>query len=235
MLSNYTDFTFEPQNASEKIYLKLKKMLFDGEIVPGQKLQYQDMAEALKVSRTPVREAFQMMAKEGYLTLRPNKGFYVSEIHPKEIADLYEVRISLELLSLKKAIENQNPDNLAILADAIEKHREDATKTISRNRLIADTNVHLAIAAISQNKALYEFLEIIFSKIYLKIKVENLSPSRGITAQSEHRQIYDAIVKKDLVAAERSMYGHIIRSMENDLAAQSYLEGKEVVERVMSI
>ncbi len=224
MLQNYTDLTFEPQNASDKIYLKLKKMLFDGEIVPGQKLQYQDMAEVLKVSRTPVREAFQLMAKEGYLTLRPNKGFYVAEIHPKEIADLYELRIPLELLSLKKAIENQNSDNLSILRDAIEKHAEDATRTVSRTRLVADTNVHLAIAAMSQNKALYEFLEIIFSKIYLKIKVENLSQSRSITAQSEHRQIYDAILKKDLSAAEKSMHGHIIRSMENDLAAQSYLE-----------
>jgi DNA-binding GntR family transcriptional regulator len=224
MLQDYTDFTFEPKNASEKIYLKLKQMLFDGIIVPGQKLQYQDMAETFNVSRTPVKEAFQMMSKEGYLTLRPNKGFYVSEIHPKEIADLYELRIQLELLALKKAIENQNSENLEILRNAIEKHAEDVTKTISRQRLVTDSNVHLAIATMSQNKALYEFLVLIFSKIYLKIKVENLSLNRGAAAKNEHWQIYEAIIKKDLSAAETSMYAHITRSKENDLAAQSYLE-----------
>ena len=140
---------------------------------------------------------------------------------------MYELRITLELLALKKAIENQNPDNLNILRNAIEIHAEDATKTISRNRLLTDTNVHLAIATMSHNKALYEFLVMIFSKIYLKIKVENLSQNRGEVAQREHWQIYDAIVKKDLSSAEVSMHAHIIRSKENDVAAQSYLENGE--------
>lgn len=57
-----------------------------------------------------------------------------------------------------------------------------------------------------------------------KIKVENLSQNRGAVAKHEHWQIYEAIVKKDLSVAEISMYAHIIRSKENDLAAPSYLE-----------
>jgi DNA-binding GntR family transcriptional regulator len=225
-MSIYVNIDVVPKNISEKVYLKLREMLFNGDVVPGQKLQYQDIADICNVSRTPVKEAFQMMSKEGYLELRPQKGFYVAEIKPKEIDDLYEVRIALELAAVKNAIEHQNSVKLRKLRETIDIHADDAVKPVTRRRLITDTNVHLAIAELSENTTIYELLQLVLSKIYLNIKVENLSKVRGRFSKKEHLAIYEAIVLRNVSLARKRLYKHIIASKVNDLNAQSYLLAK---------
>lgn len=212
-----------PKHASENVYLKLKEMLINGDAVPGQKLQYQDVADRFNVSRTPAKEALQMMYNEGYLELRPNKGFYVAEIRPEELEELYAVRIALEMAAVKDAITKQNAVKLKTLREAIDIHANDSDMPVTHRRLIADTNVHLAIVEMSENKILYEFLQTVFCKIYITIKVENLSKVRGKASKREHLAIYEAIVLKNMALAKNRLYKHIVASMKNDINAQSYL------------
>ena len=198
-------------------------MLIQGEAVPGQKLQYQDVADKFNVSRTPAKEALQMMCNEGYLELRPNKGFYVAAIRPEELEELYAVRIALEMAAVKDAIEKQDADSLKKLLEAIELHANDSEMPLTHRRLIADTNVHLAIAEMSKNRFVYEFLQTVFCKLYITIKVENLSKVRGKASKREHRAIYDAIASKNIALAKNRLQKHLVASMKNDMSAQAAL------------
>ena len=209
--------SFKPVNTAERVYAELKRMLFAYQIVPGQKLQYQDLAERFKVSRTPVKDALNMLEKEGYIALRHNKGYYVAEIGLREAEELYEIREALEVLAVQKAIEHLDRATLKILKEGMEAYAADVRKPLSRKRLILDAIFHLKIAEMAQNKALVEIIRMVFSKIYLKHKVETLSVERGREADLEHRELFHAIQARKLALAVAIVRKHIASSKRNVL------------------
>lgn len=208
---------FKPVNTAEKVYIELKRMLFDYRIVPGQKLQCQDLAEKFSVSRTPVKDALNMLSKEGYVELKYNRGYYVAEIGFEEAQSLHDIREALEILSVEKAIANVNEEGLKTLRAAVRAYADDVKKVLSRRRLILDASFHLKIAEMSGNHALTEMIRLIFSKIYLKQRVENLSAQRGRAADVEHRKIYEAISSRNASKAKSKMRQHIASSRKNVL------------------
>lgn len=209
----------KPRNAADRVYGELKKMLFNYQIVPGQKLQSEDFAAKFDVSRTPVSHALKMLEKEGYVELTPNKGYYVVEIGVKEIEELYDIRETLEILAVRRGIANQNSQALKRLEQAMNMYAEDVKKPLTRKRLILDEEFHLAIADLSQNKTLVEILERVFNKIYLKHRIEALSPKRGETAESEHKEIYQALLTGNVSLAVKKMQKHIAGSRKNALVS----------------
>ena len=206
---------FKPRNITEWVFLELKKMLFSYRIVPGQKLQYVDLAEKFKVSRTPVKDALKMMENEGFVELRPNRGFFVAEISSKEAEELFDIREALEILAVCRAIANQNPESMERLKKSMNEYAADAENKITRTRLILDENFHIAIAEASQNKSLVMALEKLFTRIYLKCRVENISPRRD--AWAEHEEIFKNICAENVQAAVEILKKHIALSRKNVL------------------
>jgi len=88
------------------VYEKIKEAIIEGIIPPGERLSEVDLAEQLMVSRTPVREAIRQLAQTGLITLVPRKGAYVTLPTIKDVRDLYELRITLEVLSLEHVCAN---------------------------------------------------------------------------------------------------------------------------------
>jgi DNA-binding GntR family transcriptional regulator len=197
-----------PMNTAEKVYCGIKNMLFNYEIVPGQKLQYQDLAEKFRVSRTPVKDALNMLQREGYVELKHNRGYFVCELRANEAEGLYDIRETLETLIAAKAIENWDPESLKAVKEAMAAFSADLKMPPSRKRLILDTNFHVRIAEMTRNKVLVEMIHQVFSRNILKYKVEYLSPQRGRVADSDHRQIYQAIRRRDVAGAREKMKRH---------------------------
>jgi DNA-binding GntR family transcriptional regulator len=82
--------------ARERVASSLRKAIILKEFEPGHELMLDAVAKMLGVSVTPVREAFQILAREGFIQLRPNKGAIVMGITPTFLEDHYEIRASLE-------------------------------------------------------------------------------------------------------------------------------------------
>jgi len=81
--------------AIEEIYKKIKEMMYSNELAPGQKLIYQQLAQKLNVSITPVIQALNRLKDSNLVECIPNKGYLVREITEKEVIELYEVRAAL--------------------------------------------------------------------------------------------------------------------------------------------
>jgi DNA-binding GntR family transcriptional regulator len=207
-----------PMNTAERVYCQIKEMLFNYQIVPGQKLQCQDLAEKFRVSRTPVKDALNMLQREGYVELKHNRGYFVSELGIREAEGLYDLRETLEALVVKKAVAHFSREPLKELREAMRAFSADLKRSPSRKRLILDANFHLRIAEMTGNRTLVEMMRLIFSRIYLKHKAEHLSPRRGKIADSDHREIYRAISRKDAAAAAEKMKKH------TNLSRRSVLE-----------
>ena len=101
----------------DRVYEQLKAMAVSYEFKPGERLNEGELAKRLGVSRTPLREALNRLNTEGFLRFTPGKGFFCRELDAHEIFDLYELRKSLEIASVRLAITRARDEDIdALLA-----------------------------------------------------------------------------------------------------------------------
>ena len=96
----------------EVVFDSLREAIINGTLRPGERMMEIQMAEELGVSRTPVREAIRKLELEGFVVMLPRKGAYVAGISLKDIADVFEVRASLEALASGLAAERITGEEL---------------------------------------------------------------------------------------------------------------------------
>ena len=81
---------------AERLYSAIRDMTIAYRIKPGERLNEVELARQLGGSRTPLREALNRLAAEGFLTFRRSQGFYCREFKPREIHELYQLRSIIE-------------------------------------------------------------------------------------------------------------------------------------------
>ena len=86
---------------SVKAYKKVREMITEGRLQPGQKIIQDKLAEELGISRTPLRSALQMLEREQMVESLPRKGMAVKAFSNKEIVEVYDCRIALECMAVK--------------------------------------------------------------------------------------------------------------------------------------
>jgi GntR family transcriptional regulator, vanillate catabolism transcriptional regulator len=97
---------------NSRVIVKIREMILQGELSPGQRITEVDLANKLGVSRTPVREALPTLAREGVLTQLDTRGFIVRAFTPQEIMDAIDVRGVLEGLAARMVAEQGAPRRL---------------------------------------------------------------------------------------------------------------------------
>jgi DNA-binding GntR family transcriptional regulator len=207
------------ENLSARVYDEIKKLILCNEILPGQKLHHQQLSERLGVSRTPVREALTRLVQEGYVSFLPNRGFTCKEIRIQEAEELYELREALEAFSVEKAISNLTDVALRALRAKINSYGRDVQNRFTRERLMYDQDVHLAIAELAGNQTLKITLSHVFERIVLKRRTDGLyDPARGVAAHPEHLTLLDAMERRDPVDAVDILRKHIQAGKKNVMA-----------------
>ena len=94
------------------IFEKLQQAIFSGKFKSGERITEKEITEELKVSRTPVREALYRLASTGLIKIIPHRGFVISRWSSKEIKDVIELRIALEVFAVKLAIQRILPNEI---------------------------------------------------------------------------------------------------------------------------
>jgi DNA-binding GntR family transcriptional regulator len=222
------------ENLSARVYNQIKNLILCNEIMPGQKLHHQQLSERLGVSRTPVREALTRLVQEGYVSFLPNRGFTCKEIRMQEAEELYELREALEAFAVEKAIANLTAAALARLRAKMNSYGRDVQNRFTRERLMFDQEVHLAIAELAGNETLMSTLNHVFERIVLKRRTDGLyDPARGLAAHQEHLQVLDAIERRDADKAVAVLRSHIQAGKKNvmtDLQQRQAIRGLRVIE-----
>ena len=89
-----------------KVYAAIKKDILQGHYAPGDILNERRLSEELGISRTPVREALQMLEQDGWLKMETYKGAVVREFDPHYMRNLSRIRTALEVCALEEAVSN---------------------------------------------------------------------------------------------------------------------------------
>lgn len=135
----------------ERCLSQVRAMILDGELLPGQKVLQADLAERLKVSRVPLREALSTLQAEGILDQRPNTGWTVSRFSPDDVAQLYRMRQLLETELLRTLDDDAlDLDELASLnreaADLVPTGNGEAIERVAHifhDKIFAASRLHL--------------------------------------------------------------------------------------------
>jgi len=199
------------QSVKERVYGELKLLILQNRLRPGAKLGHDDLSRRLNSSRTPVREALERLSQERYVTLVPNRGFFVTEMDITTAGELYSMREALEVhalsLSMHKGFKpkelRQMEVTVATYLDLIESGE------IERRRVL-DRDFHMALASRCGNSYLLETLANVFDKLLFKFRAEGYHHlERGLTAAKEHALLLAAVRKGNEAEATRILREHI--------------------------
>lgn len=194
----------------DRIYMRLKEMIFNQELKPGQKLLQEKLAEELGVSRSPLLKALQKLEGELLVEKIPRRGMYVKSMSLKEIIDVFECRAVIEGLSAKLAAALATTEQIEEL-NALFSPFEGQTKIDASAYANADRIFHTKIMKYSGNAVILR-LEVL-SNIQLKAyQTGLLRPPEETLA--EHFEIIEAIANRDGRSAEQAMRWHIETSLE---------------------
>ena len=195
---------------NENVYEVIKSQILSNRFRPGHKLTHQGLAETIGVSRTPIRKLLERLYQEGFVTRIPNRGFFVAEIDADEAHDLYGTREALEVYQIGHMFDIGVPaDGLRKLVEVNKRYHSMVKQNLTRDRLMADREFHLTLAAMSGNQYLCRTLDAIFERVILKRRVDGLHDVKGIESHKDHVELIDALRTGDKARAQRVLRSHI--------------------------
>jgi len=199
--------------ARERVASALRKAILAHDIQEGTELTLESVAEMLGVSSTPIREAFQMLSREGFIKLRPNKGAIVLGINEKTIRDHYEARAILERECAMAVC--RNGADLTSLIEIQEQGTEALNNRDTSDYSNLNQAFHYEIWTAAGNEKIISLLSSMWNGLSMGHNVTQEAYAR--ISNDEHKEILEALIARDEERAGGLMNEHILRSLENIL------------------
>ena len=200
----------ERTNLRDQIYDILKRRIVLRQIESGKKINEEDLAKSLGVSRTPIRETLLRLEHEGIVKIIPRRGAFVVSQSKEKVMDLFEVREVLEGLVAQLATKNMNHELLDRLKRCLEKI---SSGDGDNNRLLkytpADVEFHATLLEAADNELLKSMMESVNVHLQM-VRLRTVAlPGRPEQTVKEHYEILAAIEKKNSSLAEKLMRKHV--------------------------
>lgn len=204
-------------NLGERIYRLLWERILDHRLRPGEKLSDLHLSQELGVSRTPVREALHRLVSDGIVRVEPNRGFYVASFSADDIAEVYDLRATLETMALAAAAPHLSEHLLrsALIALDVVKARLGAARTdaekleASAAFLEVDRGFHRLLVDLAENSRLRAMVEGLWAQIAVFQWAGSFREHWTDAAITRHRAVIAALLAGDVVRATAELQAHI--------------------------
>ena len=201
----------------DRAYQNIKLQIIRGNLKPGTRLPEEEISKAMNISRAPVREAFNRLEEEGFVTIIPRKGAAVSNITAQAIEDIFEIRETLESLAVEKSIGKISIEKLEKVGESFKNFINKPTNAENRIQyLVLDKKFHDLLSQNCGNKKLIELLANLQEQIRW---LRNISLKRTTFSGSvrEHLAIIEALKRNDEKLITKTLLQHIERAKESSL------------------
>lgn len=199
---------------ANSVYEKIREMTITYHLKPGERLNEVELSRQLGVSRTPLREALNRLATEGFLKFSSGKGFYCRSLDPKEIFDLYELRKTIEVAGVRLAIQRATKEEVDALQHFLLKTGPEATGRTTQELVQLDEIFHERLLAMSKNAEMLRVLRNVNARIRFVRWLDLNRRTRPMT-QKEHRSILTGLSRRDEAYCIASLERHINRPLEH--------------------
>jgi DNA-binding GntR family transcriptional regulator len=197
----------EYRSRSELVYSRMREAIEQGTLKPGQRIMETEMADWLKVSRTPVRDAIRRLESEGMLAHEPRAGLVVTSLNRQAVLELYVMREVLEGTAARLCARHASDMELMQLDELVKREQElqgNADALVRHNQ-----QFHEVIRRGAHNRYLARSLSAVNDSMWLLGRSQMLLPHRARNALEEHTELARAIERRDADAAENYARRHV--------------------------
>ncbi|MFE1289528.1 GntR family transcriptional regulator [Streptomyces sp. NPDC058751] len=195
--------------AADRVYTHVKDGVLERRYEGGSLLTEGELADAVGVSRTPVREALLRLEVEGLIKLYPKKGALVLPVSAQEIADVVETRQLVEEHAARKAVP-ASPRLLARLEELLDRQKEQAAAGDLAGAAVTDRCFHAEIVRSGGNEILSRLYDQLRDRqLRMGVAVMHAHPDRITKTLVEHEQILEALRSGDADAVVALIHGHV--------------------------
>jgi len=187
---------------------RLREMILEGELPPGEHIDEKALCEQFDISKTPLREALKTLVTEGHVTHRQHMGFQVAPINKDEIAAIFEVLHGLEETAGRLAAQRIDDKQMKVLLErhrTMEAYHREGRRTAYYR---ANQKVHQHIVDVADNPVLSDLYASLMSKIHRARGAANADVLRWGESLGEHGEILDALSRRDGACLARLLREH---------------------------
>jgi DNA-binding GntR family transcriptional regulator len=213
-----TDLLALPQKRSlaEDVVDRLREAICSGKLAPDAKLREEMLADFLKVSRGPIREALVQLEREGLVIKQPNRGATVARLSREDLDEVYSLRVAIETFAISEVIRKGEPrhlDDMQAVVNAMSAAVDHGISAQEAARL--DIQFHDILYQAAKHKRLYECWSTLKPQIHIFLLSRNVAnPDFRELIISGHQEILDAIRSHDEARALTLIREHLRQAYE---------------------
>lgn len=197
-------------------YNILKKMIMGREFTPNERLDANEIAKKLGISRTPVRDALSMLNNEGFVEIYPRKGIFVTGIYKQDLIQLFQFREMIEVFSLEVGFDKLRK-NIATLEDFAKEEGDHMQGVGAYNGSMImnfDSQIHKFIVGSSQNQKIIKTYDNLncHVKVARAFYINNIE--RVKETHIEHLEIIQSIKNENVIEARTKLKLHLQKSLD---------------------
>ena len=199
------------KSLKEQAFDKLKELIITGALEPGELQNEKRLAEALGVSRTPVREALLELSREGMVAFVPGKGVEVCKLTTQQVREVFEIRRIIEGYVIKKFTTRLTEADIKEIDGNISNQEKMLSRTERLGFIEYDKQFHLYLASKIGNQQIESILDNLRDQMHLMgvRAIEDYSRMKQVI--EEHRAIFDGLKEGNPIKA----FNALIRHLEN--------------------
>ena len=202
----------EHSSTAERVALALREMILGGKLLPGTPLREEVLATSSKVSRNTVRAAIHILVHEGLVTHQHHRVAVVAEIDEDDVADIYRIRLILELAGVDAAA-TAGPEQLQRLSAEMRAFAEAAEARAARAIVEHDLGFHRCVVALLRSRRCDQLFENIQGELLFCLSVMSAADREFDDPEpmlAEHQEIHDAILAGQHRRARDLLRRHLI-------------------------
>lgn len=190
----------------DEAYKHLKDAILTSKLKQGEPISEMAVAEELKMSRTPIREAMRILEHEGLLISYPARGTFVSVITVQDIEEIYDLRLLLESWALERSFSRITDKEIDDLMERFEKAYLDGNWEVQHE---ADKELHNLFINRSGSRRIRDFIDILNGQAELIRHTSAMESDRREKSYREHMEILKNLRERNLQRARDSLHYHL--------------------------
>jgi DNA-binding GntR family transcriptional regulator len=192
---------------------RLRTLITRGDLAPGEKVPEKELCSQFGVSRTPLREALKVLASEGIVTLKPNRGAVVSSLTADELEEVFPVMGALEALSGEIACRHITDREIKTIHALHKTMVEHWQRGELQPYFRLNQKIHETILEATRNETLKAIYRGLSGRILSARYIANMSPERWAKAVEEHEAILNALDARDGVQLSKILKSHLANKL----------------------
>lgn len=198
----------------DELLERLRQLIIDGELVPGEKVPERELCERFGVSRTPLREALKVLANDGLVTLTPNRGAMIADLTLEDLEEAFPVMGALEALSGEMACANITDAEIAQISKLHQSMVAHYERRELKDYFRTNQKIHEMILAAARNQTLSSLYRGLEGRIRQARYLANMSTTRWTQAVQEHERMIEALEVRDGAALAKILKSHLANKFE---------------------